>query len=76
VVKTHTGKTSSLWPSWLHPRPSRQVSASHDKSTPDWCVGPDARLEHHHRRVRRNESPRHANATTGGHAGGPPRQEP
>jgi hypothetical protein len=54
---------------------ARQVSAPHDKSSPDWCVGPDARLEHHYRHVQRNESPCHANATAGGHAGSPPRQE-
>jgi hypothetical protein len=24
---------------------ARQVSTSHEKSGPDWCVGPDARLE-------------------------------
>jgi hypothetical protein len=40
-------------------RLARQVSASHDKSSPDWCVGPDARLERHHQRMWRNESPRH-----------------
>jgi hypothetical protein len=31
--------------------PPRQVSASHEKFGPDWCVGPDARHEHRHRRV-------------------------
>jgi hypothetical protein len=54
---------------------AREVYASHDKFGPDWRVGPDARHEHHHRRVWRNESTRHA-GTTGGHAGGPPLQEP
>jgi hypothetical protein len=53
-------------------RPARQVSASHNKSGPDRCVGLDTRHEHRYRRVWRNESPRHAGTTTGGHAGGPP----
>jgi hypothetical protein len=51
---------------------ARQVSTSHHKSGLDWCVGPDAQLEHLHRRVWRNESPRHACAIAGGHAGGSP----
>jgi hypothetical protein len=57
-------------------RLARQVSASHDKFSPDWYVNPDARLEHRHRRTWRNESPRHASTIAGGHAGDPPRQEP
>jgi hypothetical protein len=55
---------------------ARQVSTSHEKSGPDWYVGLDARHEHRHRRVWRNESPRHAGTTAGGHEGGLPRQEP
>jgi hypothetical protein len=73
-VKTLTGKTSSLYPvgcvSDQFPTRgtlTRQVSASHDKSPPrttslrpDWCVGPDARLERRHQRIRSSESPHHA----------------
>jgi hypothetical protein len=85
LVKTHTGKTSSLWPVGcisdqfptrgpltrsLHL--AREVSASHDKSVSEWRVGPDTRHKHRHRRVWGNESPRHAGTA----AGGPPRQEP
>jgi hypothetical protein len=81
LVKTHTGKTSNLWPvgciSDQFPtrgtpttslRLAREVSASHEKSGPGWCVGPDARHEHHHRRVWMNESPCHAGTTAGSHA--------
>jgi hypothetical protein len=53
-------------------RLARQVSTSHDKISPDWCVNPNTRLELRHRRAWRNESPRHASTTVGG----PPRQEP
>jgi hypothetical protein len=88
LVKTHTSKMFSLWPvgsiSDQFPtrgtpttslRLARQVSASHDKSGPDWRVGPDTRHEHRHRRAWVNESPRHVGTTAGGHAGGPPRQD-
>jgi hypothetical protein len=55
---------------------AREVSASHERSGPDWCMGPDARHEHRHRRMWRNESLHHTGTTAGGHAGVLPRQEP
>jgi hypothetical protein len=54
----------------------RQLSTSHDKPGPDWHVGLDARRENRHQRAWRNDTPRHACTTVGGHAGSPPRQEP
>jgi hypothetical protein len=58
LVKTHTGKTSSLrpvgcisdqFPTTGIPATSlhltRQVSVSHDKSGSDWRGGPDAQRE-------------------------------
>jgi hypothetical protein len=57
VVKTHTGKTSSLGQlaasltSSPLEGPPRQVSVSHEKSGPGWHVGPDAQRERHHRRA-------------------------
>jgi hypothetical protein len=63
VVKTHTGKTSSLGQSAASltssplEGPPRQVSVSHEKSGPGWHVGPDAQRERHHRRAWGNGSP-------------------
>jgi hypothetical protein len=70
------GQLAASPTSSLLKEPPRQVAASHEESGPDWCVGSNARHGHHHRRMWRNESPRHAETTAGGHADGPPRQEP
>jgi hypothetical protein len=60
-------------------RLARKVSASHDKSppratspAPTSVRGPAAQLGRRHQRARRSESPRHAETTTGGHAGNLP----
>jgi hypothetical protein len=85
LVKTHTIKTSSLrpvdcisdrFPTRGTPTTSlclaQQVSASHEKSGPGWHVGLDSQREHHHRRVWRNDSPRHAGTIAGSHASSSP----